>query len=65
MELVVAFVSALLGMSVAFFLSVSFYDFLPEGWRSLVRLGRPSALEAMAGARHPMIPRTIRHTQLD
>jgi hypothetical protein len=63
MELVVAFVSALIGLSVAFFLTISFYDLLPESW---LRLGRPrSGLDALSMRRHPLIPRTIKQTPLD
>lgn len=61
MELVIAFVSALLGLSVAFFLSISFYDLLPAGW---LRFGRRSVTVDVLG-RRPLLPRTIHHTQLD
>ena len=59
MELVVAFVAALLGLSVAFFLSISFYDLAPEGW---LRLGRQRTVTFDGGA---MLPRSIQHTSLD
>ena len=59
MELVVAFVAALLGLSVAFFLSISFYDHAPEGW---LRLGRRRTVTFDGGA---MLPRSIQHTSLD
>ena len=64
MELVIAFVSALLGLSVAFFLSISFYDLLPAGW---LRFGRPerSVTGDARGGRRPLLPRTIHHTQLE
>ena len=66
MDLVVPIVAALLGMSVAFFLSIGVYDLLPEGWLLRLRRGRPGlALDALAMARRPLIPRTIRHTPLD
>jgi len=64
MELVIAFVSALLGLSVAFFLSISFYDLLPAGW---LRFGRPkrSVMVDAFGGRRPLLPRSIQHTPLD
>ena len=37
MELVVAFVSALIGVSAAFFLSIGVYDLVPDAW---LRVGR-------------------------
>ena len=64
MELVVTFVSAMLGMSVAFFLSISFYELLPD---RLVRSGRGRRtvpFDALGG-RRAMLPRSIRHTPLD
>jgi hypothetical protein len=65
MDLIVPFVAALLGMSAGFFLLIGVYDLLPEGWLRVVR-GRPRvALDALAMARRPLIPRTIRHTSLD
>jgi len=65
MDLVVAFVSALLGLSVAFFMSISVYDLLPETWIRLGRASRRAGLDALAGSRQPLIPRTIQHTPLD
>ena len=65
MELVVAFVSALIGLSAAFFLSVSFYDMRVEGWTRLRQASRPAGFDALAGGRHPLIPRTIRQTPLE
>lgn len=63
MELVVAFVSALLGLSAAFFLSISFYDLVPDGW---ARFGRPRTVTFDAlGGRQALLPRSIHHTQLD
>ena len=63
MELVVSFVSALLGLSVAFFLSISFYDLLPAGW---LRFGRRArSVTDPLGGRRPLLPRTIHHTTLD
>ncbi len=64
MDLVVAFVSALLGLTVAFFLSISFYDLLPQHWVGLARLGRRSVFD-LAGGRQALIPRRIQQTPLD
>jgi hypothetical protein len=65
MDLVVAFVSALIGLSVAFFLSISFYDLVPTTWIRLGRASRPAGFEALAGGRQPLLPRTIQQTRLD
>jgi hypothetical protein len=65
MELVVSFVAALIGLSAAFFLSISFYDLLPEGWLRLGRPRYPGGLDAWSMRRHPLIPRTIKQTPLD
>jgi hypothetical protein len=63
MDLVVAFVSALLGLSVAFFLSISFYDLVPEG---SFRLGRQRTVTFDAlGGRRALLPRSIQQTPLD
>ena len=63
MDLVVAFVSALLGLSVAFFLSISFYDLAPVGW---FRLGRQRTVTFDAlGGRQAMLPHSIQQTPLD
>ena len=63
MELVVSFVSALLGLSVAFFLSISFYDLAPASW---FRLGRQRTVTFDApGARQALLPRSIQQTSLD
>ncbi|HET9755674.1 MAG TPA: hypothetical protein VFP66_04165 [Candidatus Limnocylindrales bacterium] len=64
MDLVVAFVSALLGLSAAFFLSISFYDLVPQPWVSLGRLRRRSVFD-LAGGRQALIPRRIQQTPLD
>ena len=64
MDLVVAFVSALLGLTVAFFLSISFYDLLPQHWVGLGRLSRRSVFD-LAGGRQALIPRRIQQTPLD
>jgi hypothetical protein len=63
MELVVALVSALLGLSAAFFLSISFYDLVPDGW---LRIGGPRTVRFDAlGGRQALLPRSIHHTPLD
>lgn len=64
MDVVVAFVSAMLGLSVAFFFSLSFYDLVPDAFARLRRLRRPG-FDALASGRYPLIPRTIRQTPLD
>lgn len=64
MDLVVAFVSALLGLSVAFFLSISFYDMAPETWGWFARARRRSVFD-LAGGRQALIPRSIQQTPLD
>jgi hypothetical protein len=64
MELVVAFVSALLGLSTAFFLSISFYDLLPEGWSPFHPHGRTVTFDAVS-RRRPMLPSRIHHTRLN
>jgi ABC-type uncharacterized transport system permease subunit len=61
MDLVVAFVSALLGLSVAFFLSISFYDLAPQGW---FRRQRTITFDAL-GSRQALLPRSIQQTPLD
>ena len=65
MDLVVAFVSALLGLSVAFFLSISFYDLVPGTWLQLGRASRRAGFDEVAGGRQPLLPRTIQQTPLD
>jgi hypothetical protein len=64
MELPVAIISALIGLSAAFFLSLSFYDMLPEGWRER-RPGRSRSLQSIASVRPSLKPRTIRQTHVD
>jgi hypothetical protein len=61
MDLVVAFVSALLGLSVAFFLSISFYDLAPHGW---LRRQHTVTFDALGG-RQALLPRSIQQTPLD
>jgi hypothetical protein len=65
MELVVAIVSALIGLSAAFFLSISFYDLLPDGWLRIGRPRHPAGLGPLSMRRNPLIPRTIKQTSLD
>ena len=63
MELVVAIVSALLGLSAAFFLSISFYDLAPASW---FRVGRQRTVTFDAlGTRQPLLPHSIQQTPLD
>jgi hypothetical protein len=64
MDLAIAIISALIGMSAAFFLSLSFYDMLPEGWTQRIR-GRSSSLRSLASSRYALTPRSIRRTPLD
>ena len=64
MELVVPIVSALLGVSAAFFLTVGLYDLVPAAWTQVLR-GRGRTASALASARYPLMPRTIRQTLLD
>jgi hypothetical protein len=64
MELVVPLVSALVGVSAAFFLTVGLYDLLPSAWTQVLR-GRGRTVDAFSTARYPLIPRTIRQTPLD
>jgi hypothetical protein len=63
MELIVALVSALLGVSAAFFLSVSFYDLAPETWFAWRRDQR-GTIDSL-GDPQTLIPRSIQHTTLD
>jgi hypothetical protein len=64
MELVVPLVSALVGVSAAFFLTVGLYDLAPAAWTQVLR-GRGRTVDALASARYPLMPRTIRQTPLD
>jgi hypothetical protein len=63
MDLIVALVSALLGVSVAFFLSISFYDLAPETWFAR-RRGRTGTFDVL-GDPQALIPRSIQQTTLD
>jgi hypothetical protein len=64
MDLIVPLVSAFIGVSAAFLLTLGISDHLPEAWLRF-RARKRLALDALASARHPLIPRTIRQTQLD
>lgn len=65
MELVVAFVSALIGLSAAFFLSIGVYDLVPDAWLRVGRWRQRALFGSWSVSRNPMIPRSIRHTPLD
>jgi hypothetical protein len=65
MEVVVPLVSAFLGVSVAFFLSIGVYDLVPDAWLRGRGARTRITLDALAAARHPLIPRTIHQTALD
>ena len=65
MELVIAFMSALIGLSAAFFLSISFYDLRLEDLPLLTRSSRAGGPDVAGIERQPLLPRTIRHTLLD
>jgi hypothetical protein len=64
MDLAIAIISALIGMSAAFFLSLSFYDMLPNGWTQRI-LGRSRSLRSLTSSRYALTPRSIRRTPLD
>ena len=65
MELVVALVSALVGLSAAFFLTIGTYDLVPDAWLRVARWRQRALFGATSLARHPMLPRSIRQTPLD
>ena len=65
MELVVALVSAFVGVSAAFFLSIGVYDLVPDAWLRLARWRHRALFGTMSLARNPLIPRRIRQTPLD
>ena len=65
MELVVALVSAFVGVSAAFFLSIGVYDLVPDAWLRLARWRQRALFGTMSLARNPLIPRSIRQTPLD
>ena len=64
MELVVAIVSALIGLSAAFFLSIAFYDSRLEDWAFLTRSRGRGTVDPHATGRYPLTPRTIKQTPL-
>jgi hypothetical protein len=65
MELVVALVSALVGVSAAFFLSIGTYDLVPDAWLRFGRWRQRALYGSFSLARNPLIPRRIRQTPLD
>ena len=65
MELVVALVSALIGVSAAFFLSIGVYDLVPDAWLRVGRWRQRALYGTFSLARNPLIPRRIRQTPLD
>ena len=65
MELVVAFMSAALGLSAAFFLTIGTYDLFPDAWLRVGRWRQRALFGTASTARNPMIPRSIRQTPLD
>ncbi|HEX5074440.1 MAG TPA: hypothetical protein VFW03_14585, partial [Gemmatimonadaceae bacterium] len=65
MELVVAFMSAALGLSAAFFLTIGTYDLFPDAWLKFGRWRQRALFGTASTARNPMIPRSIRQTPLD
>lgn len=65
MELVVALMSAALGLSAAFFLTIGTYDLFPDAWLRVGRWRQRALFGTPSIARNPMIPRSIRQTPLD
>jgi hypothetical protein len=65
MELVVALVSAFVGVSAAFFLSIGVYDLVPDARTRLARWRQRALFGTMSLARNPLLPRSIRQTPLD
>jgi hypothetical protein len=65
MELVIALVSAFVGVSAAFFLSLGVYDLVPEAWLRVGRWRQRALYGTFSIARNPLIPRRIRQTPLD
>lgn len=65
MELVVALMSAALGLSAAFFLTIGTYDLFPDAWLRVGRWRQRALFGTASTARNPMIPRSIRQTPLD
>ena len=65
MELAVALMSAFLGLSAAFFLTVGTYDLFPDAWLRMGRWRQRALFGTASTARNPLIPRSIRQTPLD
>ena len=65
MELAVALMSAFLGLSAAFFLTVGTYDLVPDAWLRIGRWRQRALFGTASTARNPLIPRSIRQTPLD
>ncbi|HET8784042.1 MAG TPA: hypothetical protein VFM38_00285 [Candidatus Limnocylindrales bacterium] len=65
MELAVALMSAFLGLSAAFFLTVGTYDLFPDAWLRMGRWRQRALFGTASMARNPLIPRSIRQTPLD
>jgi hypothetical protein len=65
MELVVIVVSALIGLSAAFFLTIGTYDLVPDAWLRVARYRQRALFGTLSMTRRPMLPRTIRQTPLD
>jgi len=65
MELAVALMSAFLGLSAAFFLTVGTYDLVPDAWLRVGRWRQRALFGTASTARNPLIPRSIRQTPLD
>jgi hypothetical protein len=65
MELVVALMSAALGLSAAFFLTIGTYDLFPDAWLKFGRWRQRALFGTASTLRNPMIPRSIRRTPLD
>ena len=65
MELVVALMSAALGLSAAFFLTIGTYDLFPDAWLKFGRWRQRALFGTASTIRNPMIPRSIRRTPLD
>lgn len=65
MELVIALMSAALGLGAAFFLTIGTYDLFPDAWLRFGRWRQRALFGTASTVRDPMIPRTIRRTPLD
>ena len=65
MELVVALLSAALGLSAAFFLTIGTYDLVPDAWLRVGRWRQRALFGTASTARNPMLPRTIQRTSVD